>query len=74
MICLRRSAAETFRPFSVPGVPVVPVLGILFCLLQMAGLPLMTWARLIARLVIGLLIYASYGRNLRHAAAPPSLK
>jgi len=47
----------------------VPILGILFCLLLMTGLPLVTWMRLVVWLVIGLVIYVSYGRNhsrLRH--------
>jgi APA family basic amino acid/polyamine antiporter len=63
VIYLRRSDSEAFRPFRVPGVPVVPVLGILFCLLLMAGLPLMTWLRLAIWLVIGLAIYFGYGRS-----------
>ena len=69
VIYLRRSNAETFRPFRVPGVPTVPVLGILFCLLLMAGLPLVTWLRLVVWLVIGLALYFFYGRShsvLRH--------
>jgi APA family basic amino acid/polyamine antiporter len=63
VIYLRRSDAEASRPFRVPGVPIVPVLGILFCLLLMAGLPLVTWVRLVVWLIIGLVIYVSYGRN-----------
>ncbi|HEY0184490.1 MAG TPA: amino acid permease [Rhodopila sp.] len=63
VIYLRRSDSEALRPFRVPGVPVVPILGILFCLLLMAGLPLMTWLRLAVWLVIGLVIYAAYGRS-----------
>ena len=69
VIYLRRSESETFRPFRVPGVPVVPILGILFCVLLMAGLPLVTWARLAIWLVVGMVIYVSYGRShsiLRH--------
>ncbi|MGF6876398.1 amino acid transporter [Paraburkholderia sp. MM5477-R1] len=69
VIYLRRSDAEATRPFRAPGVPVVPVLGILFCLLLMVGLPLVTWLRLVVWLVIGMTIYLSYGRNhsvLRH--------
>jgi APA family basic amino acid/polyamine antiporter len=69
VIYLRRSDAQTFRPFRVPGVPVVPILGILFCLLLMAGLPLVTWLRLLVWLIIGLAIYIFYGRGhstLRH--------
>lgn len=63
VIYLRKSDAAVTRPFRTPGVPVVPVLGILFCLLLMAGLPLDTWLRLIVWLVIGLAIYFFYGRN-----------
>jgi APA family basic amino acid/polyamine antiporter len=63
VIYLRRSDSDASRPFRVPGVPIVPVLGILFCLLLMAGLPLVTWVRLVVWLVIGLVIYVSYGRN-----------
>ena len=63
VIYLRRSDSDASRPFRVPGVPIVPVLGILFCLLLMAGLPLVTWVRLVVWLIIGLIIYVSYGRN-----------
>ncbi|OAJ52895.1 amino acid permease [Paraburkholderia ginsengiterrae] len=63
VIYLRRSDSEASRPFRAPGVPIVPILGILFCLLLMAGLPLVTWVRLVVWLVIGMTIYLSYGRN-----------
>ena len=69
VIYLRRSDREAFRPFRVPGVPLVPILGILFCLLLMAGLPLATWLRLLVWLAVGLTIYFTYGRRhsiLRH--------
>jgi APA family basic amino acid/polyamine antiporter len=63
VIYLRRSDSDASRPFRAPGVPIVPILGILFCLLLMAGLPLVTWVRLVVWLVIGMTIYLSYGRN-----------
>ena len=63
VIYLRRSNREMYRPFRVPGVPVVPILGILFCLLLMAGLPLDTWLRLIIWMAVGLVIYFVYGRR-----------
>ena len=66
VIYLRRSDAGVHRPFRVPGVPVVPILGIAFCLLLMSGLPLITWARLVVWLGLGMVIYWFYGR--RHSA------
>jgi APA family basic amino acid/polyamine antiporter len=76
VIYLRRSDADASRPFRAPGVPVIPILGILFCLLLMVGLPLITWLRLFVWLVIGLVIYGLYGRNhsrLRHPERAPDL-
>ncbi|MDN0084742.1 amino acid permease [Crenobacter sp. SG2305] len=69
VVYLRRSDPQASRPFRAPGVPVVPVLGILLCLLLMVGLPLVTWLRLVVWLVIGMIFYFFYGRNhsiLRH--------
>jgi basic amino acid/polyamine antiporter, APA family len=70
VIYLRRSESEAFRPFRVPGVPTVPILGVLFCLLLMAGLPLTTWLRLAVWLLIGLAIYFSYGQSHSHLRNP----
>ena len=69
VIYLRRSDRRAQRPFRVPAVPVTPLLGVAFCLLLMAGLPWLTWVRLLIWLAIGLVIYFSYGRRhsrLRH--------
>ena len=63
VLYLRRAESEIFRPFRVPGVPIIPVVGIGFCLLLMAGLPLETWYRLLIWLAIGLVIYFVYGRH-----------
>ncbi len=59
---LRRKRPELLRPFRTPAVPLVPMLGILVSFLLMASLPLATWVRLFIWLVIGLLIYFTYGR------------
>jgi APA family basic amino acid/polyamine antiporter len=70
VIYLRRSDADVARPFRVPNAPWIPILGILFCLSLMLGLPLITWLRLVVWLVVGLVIYFAYGRHhsrLRHA-------
>ena len=66
IIVLRKSRPEIPRPFRTPFVPVVPVLGALICYLQMASLPWQTWARLVVWMIIGFVIYFTYGiRNSR---------
>ncbi|MBR0800402.1 amino acid permease [Bradyrhizobium jicamae] len=63
VIYLRRSDADVARPFKTPGVPVVPILGMLFSLMLMVFLPLATWLRLFIWLAIGLVLYFAYGRS-----------
>jgi len=60
---LRNRRPDLERPFKTPWVPVVPILGIIVSLGLMASLPLATWFRLIAWLIIGMVIYYSYGRH-----------
>jgi basic amino acid/polyamine antiporter, APA family len=62
VIILRRTRPDLPRPFRVPGVPYVPVLGALVCLVQMASLPWATWERLLVWLGLGLAIYFVYSR------------
>jgi APA family basic amino acid/polyamine antiporter len=59
---LRRTEPTLDRPFKTPWMPWVPLLGALICFVQMLGLPLTTWIRLVVWLVIGLVIYFAYGR------------
>jgi len=61
VIFLRYQRPELERPFKTPGVPFVPALSALVSLGLMAGLPQATWERLIVWLVIGLVIYFTYG-------------
>jgi len=49
------------RPFRVPAVPVVSMLGALLCSAMIFGLGWPNWARLGAWLAIGLAIYVGYG-------------
>jgi APA family basic amino acid/polyamine antiporter len=62
IIIMRHTHPELPRPFRTPWVPFLPVVGVLVNLLLMAGLGWSNWARLIIWLVIGLVIYFSYGR------------
>jgi APA family basic amino acid/polyamine antiporter len=63
VIVMRRIQPDAERPFRVPWVPVVPALGIAFCLLLMFSLPWHNWLRLGGWLAVGLVIYFSYGRS-----------
>ena len=69
MIILRRAQPGRARSFRVPWVPVLPGLSILCCLVLMLSLPLETWIRFLAWLVIGLCIYFFYGRKRTLAAS-----
>jgi APA family basic amino acid/polyamine antiporter len=61
VLIMRKKHPEAERPFRCPWVPVVPVLGILTCLLLMFSLPVGNWWRLGGWLAIGLAIYFFYG-------------
>jgi APA family basic amino acid/polyamine antiporter len=63
IIVLRKTKPDQPRPFRTPWMPVVPILGILFNGYMMYKLGWVNWARLIIWLVIGLVIYFSYGRK-----------
>ncbi|MCJ2094868.1 amino acid permease [Methylobacterium sp. J-072] len=63
VLILRRTQPDRPRPFRVPAATPMAVLGILSCLVLMASLPADTWIRLAIWLVIGLAIYAGYGRR-----------
>ncbi|MDF2601631.1 MAG: amino acid permease [Methylobacterium brachiatum] len=63
VLILRRTQPDRPRPFRVPAAVPMAVLGILSCLILMASLPADTWIRLAVWLVIGLAIYAGYGRR-----------
>lgn len=58
---LRHTHPEFKRPFKVPFVPLIPILGIVTCIGQMLFLPAITWMQIILWMVVGLIIYFSYG-------------
>jgi APA family basic amino acid/polyamine antiporter len=63
VLVMRRTNPNAKRPFRAPFVPLVPILGILTCLLLMFSLPVENWYRLIIWLLVGLVIYFLYGRR-----------
>ena len=60
---LRRTHPDLHRPFKTPLVPLVPILSILFSGALIVSLAPATQIRLVAWLVIGLIIYFTYGRK-----------
>ncbi|PWI14932.1 amino acid permease [Streptomyces sp. Act143] len=72
VLALRRTEPGLARTFRVPLYPVVPLLGIGFCLYLMYETGWTTWIQFAVFLAIGFLIYAGYGRrNSRLATVTP---
>ncbi len=63
IIILRRTQPNIHRPFKTPFGYLIPILAILTCIAQMAALPGVTWMQLICWMIVGLIIYAVYGRR-----------
>jgi APA family basic amino acid/polyamine antiporter len=63
VLIMRKTHPEAERPFRAPLVPLVPILGIISCLVLMLSLPEENWVRLIVWLGIGFGIYFGYGRR-----------
>lgn len=61
---MRKSHPELHRGFRAPGgVPVTPVIAIVFCLVLIAGLNWETWVRFAVWFLIGMVIYFVYGKK-----------
>ncbi|HKR08189.1 MAG TPA: amino acid permease [Gemmatimonadaceae bacterium] len=65
VIVLRHTDPERRRPFRVPFVHVVGVVGAGLCIFVMRGLPHLAWVRFGWWLVIGMVLYVLYG--FRHS-------
>jgi APA family basic amino acid/polyamine antiporter len=65
VIILRRTDPNRRRPFRVPMVPLVPLLGVFMCVALMLSLPILTWLRFFAWLALGIIIYFVY--SIRHS-------
>ena len=63
VIILRYKQPERRRGFRAPGGIAAPVLSVMFCVLLMAGLPILTWLRFFFWLIIGLMVYMLYSRH-----------
>jgi APA family basic amino acid/polyamine antiporter len=63
IIWMRKTNPDTPRPFRTPWVPFVPIAGVVVCFTMMVFLPLDTWLRLGIWMLIGVVIYYSYGKK-----------
>ncbi len=69
IIVLRYTKPHYPRPFRLPLMPWVPILGMLACLGLMAFLPWLTWIRFGLWTAIGIIIYMGYG--IKHSKLAP---
>jgi APA family basic amino acid/polyamine antiporter len=72
VMILRSRRPDLERPFRTPWVPFVPIMGIIISLGLMASLNRVTWVRLVVWLIIGLIIYFTYG--VKHSKVRNSAK
>jgi APA family basic amino acid/polyamine antiporter len=63
VMVLRKTHPELKRPFKVPLVWLIPSLGAIFCIIQMASLPWTAWERLLLWMLVGIVIYFVYGKR-----------
>lgn len=74
VVVLRRTQPRLHRPFKVPLMPFIPLLGAFFCILQMVSLPWNTWLRLILWMLLGFVIYFAYSRRHSHLRKKQELR
>jgi len=63
VIVLRRTQPALPRPFKLPLNPLIPSLGIFFCLYLMINLPAITWWRFLIWIILGIVIYFAYSKK-----------
>ena len=74
IIAMRKKQPDAPRAFKTPGVPVIPIIGICFCLFMMVSLPFDTWIRLILWMLFGHDIYVFYGSRRSNLGAKKGVK
>ncbi len=72
VLVMRKINPGAKRPFRCPVVPVIPVMGIILCLMLMMSLPVGNWLRLFGWMALGLVIYFTYSRH--HSVLGQELK
>ncbi|SHK22181.1 amino acid permease [Desulforamulus aeronauticus] len=63
VLVLRKTHPHIQRSFTCPGVPLIPILAILFCGYLMISLPAITWKMFCVWMVLGIVVYLLYGKG-----------
>ncbi|MCL9683152.1 amino acid permease [Legionella maioricensis] len=63
VLYLRRTQPEMHRPFKTPGMPYVPILGIISCFYLIINLPWITMVRFVIWMLVGFVIYFAYSQK-----------
>jgi APA family basic amino acid/polyamine antiporter len=63
VVILRKKRPDLPRAFRCPGVPVIPGLAVIFCVVLMTYLHWLTWIAFGIWLLIGLVVYFTYARH-----------
>jgi APA family basic amino acid/polyamine antiporter len=74
VIVLRRTRPDLERAFRTPLVPFVPIVSVLVSVYLMLNLPAATWLRFALWMLVGFVVYASYGyrrSKMRTGATTP---
>jgi APA family basic amino acid/polyamine antiporter len=69
---LRRTRPDLPRPFRTPLSPVLPIVSALLCVALMGNLSIETWIRFGVWLLLGLLLYVTYGARRARLSADES--
>jgi APA family basic amino acid/polyamine antiporter len=70
VVVLRYRRPDLPRSFRTPGMPVVPIIGVVFSLWLITFLDPQTWLRFAIWFALGLVVYLVYGRRRSKLAQP----
>jgi APA family basic amino acid/polyamine antiporter len=63
ILWMRKNHPEIHRGFRAPGVPVTPIIAIIFCITLIIGLNWETWVRFLIWFALGMILYFAYGKK-----------
>ena len=66
VLVLRHTRPDLPRPFRVKAIWFVSIMGVVFCGVMAATLDKLTWVRLVAWTIIGVIVYFGYGYSRSH--------